>query len=234
MHGRALLAAGRYEEAEKSFDQYLQKGGEKKSDIFRCRGVARMKLGKYPGAVEDYSRALERAPDAEMYQHRGWAYFFSDAWKLAVCDFAKAIDLDPAGGDAYTGRGLARVMLGNYREAVGDAEIAVRRKPRTPEMMHNIACIFAQAVARVNADLPEPNRQSLADSYERLALEAIHSTLTMLAPNERHSFWRDKILPDGALKPVHKNATFKRLQDEYARRRSQIPLTLPSPPGGRG
>src|SRR5262249_43552952 len=151
--GRALLALGRYEQAERSFDQYLRQGGEEKSDLFRGRGLARMKLGKYPEAVDDYTRALEHAPDADIYQHRGWAHFFADAWKLALRDFSKAIELGPEAGDAYTGRGLARVMLGGYRGAVADAEAALRRKPSTPEMMHNIARIFPPAVARAHADL---------------------------------------------------------------------------------
>src|SRR5262249_23508653 len=104
--GRALLALGRYEQAEESFDQYLRRGGERTSDLFRGRGLARMKLGKYPEAVEDYTRALELAPDGDIYQHRGWAHFFSDAWKLAVRDFSKAIEFDPAAGGADTRRGL--------------------------------------------------------------------------------------------------------------------------------
>jgi tetratricopeptide (TPR) repeat protein len=212
--GRALLALGRYQQAEGSFDQYLRQGGAKTTDLFRGRGAARMKLGKYPEAVEDYTRALELAPDADAYQHRGWAHFFSEAWKLALRDFSRAIELDPAAGDAYTGRGLARVMLGDYRGAVADAEAALLRKPRTPEMMHNIACIFAQAVARAKAD-----RQSLADSYRSRALKAVHQTLAMLRPEERSSFWQEKILPDAALAPIRNDAEFKRLRDEYAHRR---------------
>jgi serine/threonine-protein kinase len=218
VRGRALLSLGRYEQAERSFDEYLRNGGEEMSDIFRGRGLARMKRGKYPEAVDDYTRALERAPDADVYQHRGWAYFFSDAWKLALRDFAKAIELDPGAGDAYTGRGLARVMMGDYRRAVADAEEALRRKPGTPEMMHNIACTFAQAVARAEADLPAEDRKSLADNYRRRALEAVHQTLAMLRPEEGFSFWQEKILPDTALTPVRNDADFKRLQEEYARR----------------
>src|SRR5207302_7319619 len=201
VRARALLGLERYEQAEWSFDQYVGKGGEAVPDVFRGRGLARMKLGKYPEAAEDYTRALERAPDGDLYQHRGWAHFFSDAWKLALRDFTKAIELDPKAGDAYTGRGLARVMLGGYREAVADAEAALRREPSSPEMMHNIACIFAQAIARAEADpltLPSPpsdggegrvrgeeDRQSLADSYRRRALDAVHQTLAMLGPQER-------------------------------------------------
>src|SRR5205807_1938335 len=43
IRGRALLALGRYQQAERSFDQYLHKGGKEKSDLFRGRGLARMK-----------------------------------------------------------------------------------------------------------------------------------------------------------------------------------------------
>ena len=209
--GRAFLQLGRFEEAERSFDQYLQKGGEALSDVFRGRGRARMKLGKYPEAAEDYTRVLERAPDADIYQHRGWAHFFADAWKLALRDFARAVELNPNLDDAYTGRGLAHVMLGQYRDAAADAAEALRRKPTTPEMMHNVACIYAQGAARAEADLAEKDRQALATEYRRCALETIRGTLQMLRPEERAAFWRDIILPDAALAPIRQDAGFQRL-----------------------
>jgi tetratricopeptide (TPR) repeat protein len=215
--GRAFLALGHFERAEHSFDQYLRQGGEAKSDIFRGRGQVRMKLGKYPEAVEDYTRALEGVPDADIYQHRGWAHFFSDAWKLALRDFARAIDLAPEASDAYTGRGLAAVMLGRYREAVADAEVALRLKPDSPEMMHNIACIFAQAIPRAEADLQEKNKRTLTASYRTRALEAIQQTLSMLRPEDRFSFWQEKILPDAALKSIRDDSAFKRLEVGYRR-----------------
>jgi Flp pilus assembly protein TadD len=213
VRARALVMLGRYEQAERSFDQYLQEGGEAVSDIFIGRGLARMKLGKYPEAAEDYTRALERTPDANLYQHRGWAHFFADAWKLALRDFSKAIQMNPEVGDPYTGRGLARVMLGDYRGAVADAEAALQREPRTPEMMHNIACIFAQAVAQAEAER-ESDRQGLVESYRRRACAAVKQTLDMLRPEERVAFWRDKVLPDPALIPIRNHAPFKKLEDE--------------------
>jgi tetratricopeptide (TPR) repeat protein len=216
--GRAYLALERYDRAERAFDQYLRQGGEAKSDIFRGRGLARMKLGKYPEAVEDYTRALERNADADIYQHRGWAHFFSDAWKLALRDFAHAIELDPQVSDAYTGRGLAAVMLGHYRDAIVDAESALRRKPTTPEMMHNIACIFAQAIPLAAADLHEEHRRSLMESYCRRALKAVNQTLAMVRAEQRPAFWQDKIMPDAALTPIRNEPVFKRLQNEYGHR----------------
>jgi serine/threonine-protein kinase len=215
LRARAFLELRRYEQAEQSFDEYLRRGGPAGPDIFGGRGLARMKLGRYPEAVEDYTRALEREPHADLYQHRGWAHFFADAWKLAVRDFDRAITLNPEQGDAYTGRGLALVMLGRYREAVADAEEALRRKPDTPEMMHNVACIYAQAAARVEADREEPDRHALASHCRRHALEAVRNTLGMLRPEERRSFWQDKVLPDAALAPLRGSDGFEQIRVEY-------------------
>ncbi len=64
--GRALLHLGRWEEAERDFDRYLLKGGEAVKrgeavlDVYRGRGLARMKRGRYPEAIEDYT-ARDRA-----------------------------------------------------------------------------------------------------------------------------------------------------------------------------
>jgi serine/threonine-protein kinase len=212
--GRSLLALERAGPAEQAFEQYLQKGGPEKSDILRGRGQARMKLGKYPQAAEDYTQALKLAADADLYEHRGWAHFFSDAWKLALLDFSRAIELAPPAPDARIGRGLALVHLGRYREAVTDAEAGLLGKPRSPEMMHNIACIFAQASVHAQADLQQKDRHTLADDYRRQALGAVRRTLAMLPPKERPAFWRDKIQPDTALAPLREDAEFKRLQAE--------------------
>jgi tetratricopeptide (TPR) repeat protein/tRNA A-37 threonylcarbamoyl transferase component Bud32 len=209
VRARALLALGRHQEAEAEFDRYLQNGGEATPDVFRGRGLARMKLRKYPEAAEDYSRALERAPDAELYQHRGWAHFFADAWKLAARDFSVAVEMDPEAGDAYVGRGLARVMLGDWRPAIADAETALARTPNTPEMMHNIACIFAQAAARA-----EETGHDEAGDYRGRALDAVRQALSMLRLADRQSFWRDKVLRDSALTPVRDDARFEALRQQ--------------------
>jgi tetratricopeptide (TPR) repeat protein len=209
VRGRAQLALGLPESAERSFDEYLANGGDLVPDVFRARGRARMGLGKYPEAAEDYTRALELAPTADLYQHRGWAHFFCDAWKLALRDFARAIELDPQAGDAYTGRGLARVMLGDVPGAVADAEAAVSRRPDTPEMMHNIACIFSQAAARA-----ERETAGLVKDYRRRALESVRQALRLVPPADRPAFWRDKVLPDAALDPIRGDPAFEQLPGE--------------------
>jgi serine/threonine protein kinase/Tfp pilus assembly protein PilF len=218
VRGRALLALGRPAEAEAAFDAYLRAGGAATTDVFRGRGQARMRLGKFAEAGDDYTRALERGPDGDVFQHRGWAYFFSDAWKLALRDFAKAIELNPQGADAYVGRGLANVMLGAYREAVADADAALARQPSAPEMMHNIACVFAQAALRADADAAREDALALAPMYRSRAVAAIRRTLAMLPGDQRQRFLDEKILPDAALNPIRNDREFRKLLQEYDRK----------------
>src|SRR5262249_34057153 len=155
--GKALLELGRHAEAAQAFTRYLESGGQPVPDIYRGRGQARMKLGDYLGARDDYTRVALDRPSAEIYEPRGGAYFCAGPWRPARRDFDAALRLNADRGNASIGRGLARVMLGRFREAVRDADEALGRKPVTPEMMHNLACLFAQAAARAEAHAtPDP------------------------------------------------------------------------------
>jgi tetratricopeptide (TPR) repeat protein len=212
--GQSLLKLGRYEEAAAAFASYLEKGGQAVPDIYRGRGQARMKLGDYLGARDDYTRVILERPGAEIYEYRGWAYFFADAWQPALRDFDEAVRLDPQRGDAYTGRGLTRVMLGRYREAVGDADEALRRKPDAPEMMHNLACVFAQAAARAEADTAT-DRLTLAADYRERAVRAVRATLALVPAPGRAAFLRDSVVPDRALDPIRQVPAFRELLKEY-------------------
>ncbi len=212
--GQSLLALGHYDEAAEAFTLYLDKGGQAVPDIYRGRGQARMKLGDYLGACDDYTHVILDRPDAEIYEHRGWAYFFADAWQPALRDFDEALRRDADRGDAYTGRALARVMLGRYREAVRDADEALKRKPAAPEMMHNLACVFAQAAARAEADAA-PDRLTLAADYRKRAVGAVRQTLALVPAPRRAGFLRDSVAPDRALDPIRQLPAFRDLLKEY-------------------
>ena len=85
-------------------------------------------------------------------------------------------------------------MTGQIADAIADAESALRREPRSPEMMHNVACIFALSAA--HADKISPQESS---ACRQRGMEAIHKTLSMIPKADRSAFWRNKILPDPAL-----------------------------------
>jgi len=213
----ALLQLQRFEESLQSLNQYLANDGTPGPDFYRARGQAKMQLRDYLGAKEDYTRALETLPDSDLLAHRGWAYYFADAWKPALRDFDEAIRLDSTNGDAHTGRGLARVMLGNIQGAIADAEEALRQKPRTPEMMRNLACIFALAAARIDKSTADTNLLALAADYRDRALAAVRDTVAMVPPEERVLFWREEIMPDEALRAVHDCPGFKELVRSFGR-----------------
>ena len=128
LRAEALFRLGRFEEVIAAFDRYLEAGKPLES-VYRGRGLARAELGQYPGAIEDFTKALELHPTSAVQAYRGWTYLVVDAPKLALRDFELAIELDPKNADAYNGRGFARAKLGQHREAVQDAAEALRLGP---------------------------------------------------------------------------------------------------------
>jgi tetratricopeptide (TPR) repeat protein len=208
----SLLKLGRYPEAAAAFDRYAAVERTPGADFYRLRGEARVALGAFLGAVNDYGEALhqEAEPDAALFTHRGWAYSLLESWKPALGDFEAALRLDRNQTDAYVGRGLARVMQGDYRAGVADAEEALRRGPTTPEMMHNVACTLALASARADHDAAADGKRLAADWRTR-AVEVVGKALGMVPAAERRRFWREQVWPDRALDPLRSEAAFKEL-----------------------
>ena len=145
----ALFHLGRFAEVVEVFDRYLDAGKPSES-VYRGRGLARAELGRYPGAIEDFTKALELKPTSAVQAYRGWMHLAVDAPKMALRDFELAIELDPRNGDAYSGRGFVHVSQGRHREAARDAAEAIRLGPSSPRLFYNAARIYAQC--------PEPNR----------------------------------------------------------------------------
>ena len=211
----SLLRQHRYKEAIAEFDLYLKDGGKRLAAVYAGRGTARKHLGDFLGACDDFTQAMAWGPDAELYLHRGEAHFFVDAWRPALSDFDAAVRLNPNSSDAYVGRGLARVMLGGYRAAVLDAEEAWKRKPASPEWMLNLACVYALALARAQADPTAQDRLARAAEYRKRSLEALQKTLDLVPAVKRAAFWREKMAPDSALASVRPSAEFQQLQKKY-------------------
>src|SRR5262249_6207257 len=122
------------------------------AEVYEGLGLVKMALKDFDGASIDFTEALAIKPTALRYRLRGWAHVFREAPRPARQDFEKAVELDPANGDAYAGRGYTQVKLGDYRKAVRDAEEALRRVPAENEkavearrLRYNAARIYAQA-----------------------------------------------------------------------------------------
>jgi tetratricopeptide (TPR) repeat protein len=201
LQAEALFQLGRFEEVVTSFDRYLDAGHPSES-AYRGRGLARAELGRYPGAIEDFTKALDLKPTGAVQAYRGWMHLAVDSPKLALRDFELAIELDPRSGDAYCGRGIVLASQGRFAEAAQDAAEAIRHGPASPRLFYNAARIYAQC--------PEPSPQR--------ALELIRQAMRPLPHDERIAFWSKNIRNDSALAALRRRPAFIRLETSILRR----------------
>jgi tetratricopeptide (TPR) repeat protein len=200
LRAETLFRLGRFQEVIDQTDRYLESGKPLES-VYRGRGLARSELGQYPGAIEDFTKALELHPTSAVQAYRGWTHLVVDAPKLAHRDFELAIELDSRNGDAYSGRGLARARLGQYREAVQDAERALDLGPSSPRLLYNAARTFAQCQG----------------TYPRRALDLVQQALRALPAAERRAFWSTHIQKDQAFASLRRHPLFVELGTELSR-----------------
>ncbi len=200
LRAETLFRLGRFEEVVQAFDRYL-KTGKPLESVYRGRGLARAELGQYPGAIDDFTKALELHPTSAVQAYRGWTHLVVDAPKLALRDFELAIELDSKNGDAYNGRGFAQARLGRHHEALLDAAAALRQGPPSSRLYYNAARIYAQC--------PGP--------YPRRAVELVRQAVDFLPPAERRVFWSRNIQKDPALSTLHRHPLYLTLQAELTR-----------------
>jgi serine/threonine protein kinase/tetratricopeptide (TPR) repeat protein len=224
VRGEALLALERPAEAAAALGQYLEKEkGKPPAEVYRAYGLVQARLGKLTEGTSALTRAVELRPeDSELRAARGWVYLVCDAPKLALPDFDEAVRLlhgreasqpeargaSEALADALNGRGYARVLLGDQRQALADAEAALRLLPRKPRSLYNTARIFAQAAGRADKDPARAEHQNAAVTLIRQALER-------LPRQEADAFWRDYIRADPALLALQQVPGFVQLKGKY-------------------
>jgi tetratricopeptide (TPR) repeat protein/tRNA A-37 threonylcarbamoyl transferase component Bud32 len=207
-----LLKLKRYDDVITSCDGYLA-SGPPSADLHSMRGLARAARNDLPGAIADDTQALALRPGTpQVLVERGWAYLFSAAPKLALRDFDEAIRLDPSLGDAYGGRGNARVHLGQHREAVADALEALRHGEPGARTYYNAARTLAQAamVAMTNVDRRGFSALDVAGGYLDRAQTLLRQAIEKLPPAERAVFWRDVVQADPALLALRRRPKFPR------------------------
>jgi tetratricopeptide (TPR) repeat protein len=94
------------------------------------RGLAKEKLGDLEGAVADFDRAIQGAPnDSIAWNVRGWVKYLKKDFDGAIDDAGRAIRLDPNSGAAYGTRAWARYGNGDIPGAVEDFRRAVGLLP---------------------------------------------------------------------------------------------------------
>jgi tetratricopeptide (TPR) repeat protein len=201
---RILLNLKRDDEVLDSCKALLDQG-KALPELYELRALARSRRGDYTGAIEDNTTALGLRPDwTRLLTRRGWLHLTVGAPKLALADFDRAIKRDPSNGEAYEGRGMAQVLLGDYRAAVADAENALRHGTPGNRLAYNTARIYAQAALAIGHETRRMGRDDvvLAHTYQDRAVDLATEAMRRTPAAEREEFWRSQIQADPALKPI--------------------------------
>jgi tetratricopeptide (TPR) repeat protein len=196
----------RHDDVIRSCDALLARG-RVSAQVAELRGLARAGLKDYAGAIEDATVALALSPEkATLLARRGWLYILADAPRLALRDFEELLRIDSSSGEAYTGRGSARVRLGQHREAVTDAEQALQLGEPTSRLMYNAARVYAQAALVASTEARKTGQEAVVvvARYQDRAVMLLRGALKRLPAHGRASFWRDSIQTDPALRALRR------------------------------
>jgi len=100
------------------------------ADILFRRAIKQFTRKQYPGAIADFTKAIELEPDfASAYQNRGVAKAASEDFLGAIADYTKVIELRPDDAEAYYSRGTAKCRLKAFEGGIDDFTKAIELKP---------------------------------------------------------------------------------------------------------
>jgi tetratricopeptide (TPR) repeat protein len=230
-----LLALERPTEASKALDRYLllAKSAPDLDKVYLARGLIRARVLEPDKAVDAYTRSLALHTEANTLVYRGWAYLQLDPARAALSDFESALQLLDAGqpalmnpdelrkanavrSDALCGRGQARVRLGQVREAVQDAEEALKQGKPSQALFFSAACIYVRAVGQLKAQTDgQASSAETVSQYRKRAIELLQATLDRVPVAGRKAFWRD-IRKDSTFDAIRDSPAFKELDRNSA------------------
>jgi tetratricopeptide (TPR) repeat protein len=107
----------------------------KNGAFYNNRANIREELKDYPGAIADFSKAIELNPGlwkdgtGTSWANRGLVYRLTNQHKKAVSDFTQALKLMPKKAYLYIYRSLSYCQLGQYNKAIADANKALEIAP---------------------------------------------------------------------------------------------------------
>jgi tetratricopeptide (TPR) repeat protein len=150
--------------------------------------MASCKSGQYADIITNCttllaSGTLKGNNITDAYWYRGWAYYSTKQYQLAMNDYDRAIALAPGNPDYYNSRGILWVDLGNNERALQDTDQAILLKPGFANA-HMVRGVALNHMKRSNEALVAYSRSIELDPTQWLAFENRASWY------EDHSNWR--------------------------------------------
>jgi tetratricopeptide (TPR) repeat protein len=116
---------------------YDKKTNINKAEECYYRGIEKVDLEDYKGAIIDFSIAIELNPKSEYYCARGITKTTLNDITGAMADLNKAIELNSNNSDAYCNRGNTKARLKDDIGALADYSKAISLNPNDGELYFN-------------------------------------------------------------------------------------------------
>ncbi len=166
--GLALYSLGRFEEAEQSFGEAIERDPNGAA-AWHNRGLAKSKLGRFAEALADATEALRLDGNwAWAYVGRARSLAGLGRFDDALADLDRAIELQPTGIEIYLDRANLYFQAGRLEDAIADSTHVIQLAPDDPRGHKSRAVEHMQAkqYERAIADLTqclrlEPDNASL-------------------------------------------------------------------------
>jgi tetratricopeptide (TPR) repeat protein len=109
-------------------------GGKKYASDFFNQGVVWFQKGEYDRAIDDFTKALEMAPEGRdsyvIYYNRGVAFYKSRNYDRAIQDFDTSLQLTPG-----------QVKTGKYKHEIYDSSMEIKPPP-TPRIEYQLFNLY--------------------------------------------------------------------------------------------
>ncbi len=102
---------------------------DKRAEEFYFRGVNKILIKDYRGAIFDLTEAIRRDSGfLQAYENRGVAKYYLDNNEGAIEDYNKALEINPYDYNTFGRRGWAKFKLNDYEGAMADFSMAIEGK----------------------------------------------------------------------------------------------------------
>ncbi len=130
LRGRIYFKQRRYEQALEQLDK-LDLYREPREYELLSRATSRFELGKYEGAVQDFTCLIKNFPEADYLVSRAHCYEASAQWLKAIDDFQRVIALGPRKKASFAWYRISqcRKRLGDGAGEIKAIETAMKLEP---------------------------------------------------------------------------------------------------------
>jgi tetratricopeptide (TPR) repeat protein len=139
--GTALIRGGEVDRGQQVIDRILRHGDSAEAHLLL--GTARLTARDYPGAAEEFRRAIKAAPDLPTaHSLYGRALLATGGRDQAVAAFRRELELNPIDYDANLYLGVLLRQDRHDAEALGYLQRALEIRPGAPEARYQIGSLY--------------------------------------------------------------------------------------------